>query len=194
MNANKISALLDGSHMIRSRSLFRSKSLSLLIGNQCVFLGSQLFALYWLYFNKGLIFWSMCTYISIYLFQIYKMPWPARRLQELVLFKRLFCSIQELLVLKSTDFKASVVIRLRPSMIAVSISFCSCFPLFGIELAYSHNLLFRLFLGLMSIHPVFVLINLCRSKVLYIHSFYYEYSYLSIFGKQSTNANGHHLL
>ena len=165
------------------RSLFRSKSLSLLIAKQLT--------LYWLYFNKGLIFWSICTYISIYLFHIYKMP---RRLLELVFFKRLFCRIQELLVLKSVDLKGKIAIRLRPSMIGVSISFCSCCALFGIELAYSHNLFFRLFFGLMSINPVFLFINLCLTKVLYIDSFYYEYSYFSIFGKQSTNANGHHLL
>ena len=64
----------------------------------------------------------------------------------------------------------------------------------GIQLAYSHNLLFRLFVGLMSTNPVFLLINLSQTKVLYIDSFYYEYSYLSIFGKESTNPNGHHLL
>ena len=134
----------------------------------------------------------------MYLFHIYKMPSPRieLRLQELVLFKRLFSSIQELLVLTgpSVDFKACVLIRLGPSIIGLHISFCSCFPLFPIELAYSHNLLFRLFWGLMSINPVFLLINLAQTKVVYIHSFYYEYSYLSIFGKQSTNANGHHFL
>ena len=48
--------------------------------------------------------------------------------------------------------------------------------LFGIELAYSHNVLFRLFLGLMEINPVFLLISLCISLVLGINSFYYEYS------------------
>ena len=51
--------------------------------------------------------------------------------------------------------------------------------LFGIELAYSHNVLFRLFVGLMEINPVFLLISLCISLVLGILSFYYEYSYFS---------------
>ena len=49
---------------------------------------------------------------------------------------------------------------------------------FAIELAYSHNVLFRLFVGLMEINPVFLLISLCISLVLGILSFYYEYSYL----------------
>ena len=146
-------------------------------------------SVYWIYFSKGLILWSICTYISIYLFQIYKIASAGLRLQEFYCCKALFCRIKSLF-----RFKASVVIRLGPSMIAVSISFCSCFGLFGMELAYSHNLLFRLFFGLMSINPVFLFINLCQTKVVYIDSFYYEYSYLSIFGKQSTNANGHHLL
>lgn len=57
--------------------------------------------------------------------------------------------------------------------------------LFGIEieLAYSHNLLLRLFLGLMGMNPVFILISLCMSLVFGISSFYYEYSCLSILGK-----------
>jgi hypothetical protein len=38
-----------------------------------------------------------------------------------------------------------------------------------IELAYSHNVLFRLFLGLMEINPVFLLISLCISLVLGIN-------------------------
>lgn len=171
--------------MITSRSLFRSKSLSLFIAKQLT--------QYFLYFKNALIYWSISTNISIYLFHINKMPKPGFRLQELVFLKRLFCRIRYLLV-PVLYLSGRVVIRLGPSMIGVSICFCSCFPLFGIELAYSHNLLFRLFFGLMSINPVFQFINLCQTKVVYIHSFYYEYSYLSIFGKQSTNANGHHLL
>ena len=58
--------------------------------------------------------------------------------------------------------------------------------LLRIELAaYSHNLLFRLFVPLMEINPVFLLMSLCMgtSMLLAIQSFYYEYSYLSIFAK-----------
>ena len=65
-------------------------------------------------------------------------------------------------------------IKLAPS--SAGISFMT--QLFGIELAYSHNVLFRLFVGLMEINPVFLLISLCISLVLGILSFYYEYSYL----------------
>ena len=92
-----------------------------------------------------------------------------------------------------SSYGSHVVIRLAPSIIQLAISI-SYKALFGIELAYSHNLLFRLFVGLMSANPVFLLINLSQTKVLYIDSFYYEYSYLSIFSKESTNPNGHHLL
>lgn len=65
-------------------------------------------------------------------------------------------------------------IKLAPS--SAGISFMT--QLFGIELAYSHNVLFRLFVGLMEINPVFLLISLCISLVLGILSFYYEYSYV----------------
>ena len=72
-------------------------------------------------------------------------------------------------------------IKLAPS--SAGISFMT--QLFGIELAYSHNVLFRLFVGLMEINPVFLLMSLCMgtSILLAISSFYYEYSYLSIFAK-----------
>ena len=59
--------------------------------------------------------------------------------------------------------------------------------LFGIGVGgYSHNLLFRLFVPLMEINAVFLLISLSMkisSLLLQINSFYYEYSYLSIFAK-----------
>ena len=170
--------------MITCRSLFRSKSLSVLIGKQ--------FGVYWLYFNKGLILFWWSTYIGMYLFHIYKMCKVS--LSQLVLFKRLFCTIQQLLVLKSAPVLGSVLIYATFHSIYIRCLNCSSFGLFPIELAYSHNLLFRLFFGLMSINAVFVLINLARRKVVYIDSFYYEYSYLSIFSKESTNPNGHHLL
>jgi hypothetical protein len=46
-----------------------------------------------------------------------------------------------------------VCIKLAPS--SAGISFTT--KLFGIELAYSHSVLFRLFYGLMGINPVFLL-------------------------------------
>ena len=70
--------------------------------------------------------------------------------------------------------KQWLCIKLAPS--SAGISFMT--QLFGIELAYSHNVLFRLFVGLIPINPVFLLISLCISLVLGILSFYYEYSYL----------------
>jgi len=155
--------------------IFRSKSLSLLIGSA--------FICWSLYFNKGLIFFKM------------SMPQQLSFSHLLIYFMPHLLSLIELL--KSPEsYRSHVVIRLAPSIIqlAISISLTTSKALFGIELAYSHNLLFRLFVGLMSTNPVFLLINLSQTKVLYIDSFYYEYSYLSIFGKESTNPNGHHLL
>ena len=127
--------------------LFRSKSLSLLIGSA--------FICWSLYFNKGLIFFkkmsmSMPQQLSFSHLLIYFMP-------HLFLF-----------------LASHVVIRLAPSIIqlAISISLTTSKALFGIELAYSHNVLFRLFVGLMEINPVFLLISLCISLVLGILSFY----------------------
>ena len=76
----------------------------------------------------------------------------------------------------------SLWIKLGRSSIIVS----ALLRLFRIELAaYSHNLLFRLFVPLMEINPLFLLMTLCigQSILLAINSFYYEYSYLSIFAK-----------
>ena len=155
--------------------IFRSKSLSLLIGSAFICCS--------LYFNKGLIFFKMSIpqELSFSHLLIYFMP-------HLFLFLAPHGSRE--------SYRSHVVIRLPPSIIqlAISISLTTSKALFGIQLAYSHNLLFRLFVGLMSTNPVFLLINLSQTKVLYIDSFYYEYSYLSIFGKESTNLHGHHLL
>ena len=121
-------------------------------------IGKQLYVL-WLYFNKALIFFKICTYISMYLFHID------------LLFHGGIAQFKELV------YQQWLCIKLAPS--SAGISFMT--QLFGIELAYSHNVLFRLFVGLMEINPVFLLISLCISLVLGILSFYYEYSYLSIF-------------
>ena len=81
---------------------------------------------------------------------------------------------QFLSIFKELVYQQWLCIKLAPS--SAGISFMT--QLFGIELAYSHNVLFRLFVGLMEINPVFLLISLCISLVLGILSFYYEYSYL----------------
>ena len=148
----------------------RYKSLSLKIGKEFYVLS--------LYLKKGLIFFKMSTYISIYLFQILVHIGLTPVFQE---FKGLFCRMKELL----PQFKEEVYsykslwIKLAPSSI---ISFNE--TLFRIELPpYEHNVLFRLFVRLIEINPVFLLSSLCisTSLVLGINSFYYEYSYLSIF-------------
>ena len=123
-------------------------------------LSSQLYvlSLIWLYFNKALIFFKICTYISMYLFHI-----------DLLVHIGDIAQFQVKQV-----YQQWLCIKLAPS--SAGISFMT--QLFGIELAYSHNVLFRLFVGLMEINPVFLLISLCISLVLGILSFYYEYSYL----------------
>ena len=85
------------------------------------------------------------------------------------------CSMKELFAqFKELVYSSPHCIKLAPS--SAGISFMT--QLFGIELAYSHNVLFRLFVGLMEINPVFLLISLCISLVLGILSFYYAYSSL----------------
>ena len=133
-----------------------------------------------LYFDKGLIFFKMSVDISIYLFQILVDIGLTLVFQE---FRGLFCRMKELLgSLSSSSLSYKCLwIKLAPSSI---ISFNS--RLFRIELPpYSHNIFFRLFVPLIEINPVFLLSSLCisTSLVLGISSFYYEYSYLSIFAK-----------
>ena len=140
--------------MLVIRSLFRSKPLSPpyygLVHTHC------------LYMNKGLIFFRMCTYISMYLFHIGLMPSSYRLLHPLLLYKGSILRIQEILPLLVRNLR---VIRLAPSIYSVfGPPSPSIDPLFRIELPYSHNLLFRLFFGLMSINPVLLLINLCQTK------------------------------
>ena len=120
-------------------------------------------SLIWLYFNKALIFLKICTYlkdISMYLFHIDLLV----RISNIAQFQ-----VKQV-------YQQWLCIKLAPS--SAGISFIWKTQLFGIELAYTHNVLFRLFIGLMEINPVFLLISLCISLVLGISSFYYEYSYV----------------
>ena len=123
----------------------------------------------------------MSTYISIYLFHILV---HIALTEVWVRFKGLFCRIQELFA----QF-GGLVYSYKSLWIKLGRSSIMTFTprLFRIELAaYSHNLLFRLFVPLMEINPVFLLISLSMkisSLLLQINSFYYEYSYLSIFAK-----------
>jgi hypothetical protein len=90
--------------------------------------------------------------------------------QVLEEFSWLFCTMKPLF---KADYKW---LWIKYSHLTIGISFMMSALLFGIELAYSHNVLFRLFIGLMEINPLFLLISLCISLVLGINSFYYEYS------------------
>lgn len=130
-------------------------------------IGKQLYVL-WLYFNFGFIFLLMCTYISMYLFHILVHIALRQVLEE---FSWLFPTMKPF-------FQHSYKwLWIKYSQLTIGISFMMSALLFGIELAYSHNLLFRLFLGLMEINPIFLPMSLCISLVLGINSFYYEYSF-----------------
>ena len=150
------------------------KSLSLKIGKE-----SQLIQLY---FKKALIFiFKICTYISIYLF--HDLVHCALR-EVFEGFRGLFSRIKEfqLPYKESRRTYKCLSIKLAESSI---ITFNERLFRIGVT-GYSHNLLFRLFVPLMEINPVFLLISLSMkisSLLLQINSFYYEYSYLSIFAK-----------
>ena len=137
----------------------------------------------WLYFNKALIFFSMCTYISMYLFHIHVHIGLRQVFTQYVTnqvytthysMKELFAQFKELVYYLA--YSQWLCIKLAPSSIGISFMM----RLFGIELALSaHNVLFRLFVGLISINPLFLLISVCISLVLDMAlSFKASYSYL----------------
>jgi hypothetical protein len=161
---------------IKGNCICRYKSLSLSRG----FKNSVL----WLYFNKALIFFSMCTYISMYLFHINihiglqqvltQFKVQARYISLHYSMKELFAQFKEPHYYLA--YSQWLCIKLAPVFLGISFSM----RLFGIELAlFSHLVLFRLFVGLISINPVFLLISVCISLVLYMAlSFKASYSYL----------------
>ena len=149
----------------------RYKSLSLKIGSE--FYVQQLLG------NQRIF--KICTYISIYLFHILVHIALKASIKE---FDGLFCRMKELLAQKGGLYYSSKCLWIKLGRSSI-MSLASA-QLFLISLAaYSHNLLFRLFVPLMEINPVFLLMSLCMgtSILLAISSFYYEYSYLSIFAK-----------
>ena len=133
----------------------------------------------WLYFGKALVFFKICTVISVYLFRTLVHIGLRRVGVLLTPMLELFAQFKE--PVYSTLVEEWLCIKLAPS--SAGISFTT--QLFGIELAYSHNVLFRLFVGLMGMNPVFLLISLCMSLVFGISSFYYEYSCWSNLSKWS---------
>jgi len=150
---------------IKGNCICRYKSLSLSRG----FKNSVL----WLYFNKALIFFSMCTYISMYLFHINihiglqqvltQFKVQARYISLHYSMKELFAQFKEPHYYLA--YSQWLCIKLAPVFLGISFSM----RLFGIELAlFSHLVLFRLFVGLISINPVFLLISVCISLVLYM--------------------------
>lgn len=138
----------------------------------------------WLYFGKALVFFSMCTCISVYLFRtnihiglqrvLTQFKVQARYISLHYSMKGLFAQFKEPHYYLA--YSQWSCIKLAPVFLGISFSM----RLFGIELAlFSHLVLFRLFVGLISINPVFLLISVCMSLVFYMAlSFKASYSYL----------------
>jgi len=97
-------------------------------------------------------------------------------LNLLVKFKRLFCCMTRLYIVGMlSNYEKALCVKLSPKKVGVGIEKVVS-QMYQIELAYVHVLVFRLFVGLMSVNPIFLLISVCVSKVLVLCTFYYEYS------------------
>ncbi len=105
----------------------------------------------WFYFNSStfkilLMCTSICTSLSMYLFHILVHLGFRQVLEEL---SWLFSTMKPLFALKFSSYKW---LWIKYSHLRIGIS--SPNPLlFVLSLAYSHNVLFRLFLGFMEINP-----------------------------------------
>ena len=129
-----------------------------------------------LYLTEAFILFKMCICISCYLFQI--SVWHGLRFIQgglhglFLCMKQLFAQFKEELCYTKKWYSINL-----GGYSPIRISFMMII-LFGISLAYSHLVLFRLFVGLHKINPVFLLISHQLAAVLGINSFYYEYSLL----------------
>ena len=137
------------------KRLCRSKSLSLFIG--------YLFCTLQFYFYKA--FKILLIQLSMYLFHM--------------LVHICFLLISWLSnTLRKLNTSGSKWLFIKYSHLSIGITEHQL--LFLLELAYSHLVVFRLFLGFMDINPVFLFISLCIYLVLGINSFYYEYSIFAL--------------
>ena len=109
------------------------------------------FMVYWIYFQKGFILFSMpnCGYIMLFRSVI-----SVYLLDLLVKFKRLFCCMIWLYTvgLLST-YERALCVKLSPQKVGVGIEQVLR-QMYQIELAYVHILVFRLFVGIMLVNPV----------------------------------------
>ena len=131
-------------------------------------IGKELYVLC-LYFKKKWVIFYMCTLISMYLFHI--LVHIGLR-QVSLCIGWLFSRMKGLFACSNYTYKW---LWIKYCNVRIGASVGTLYR-FAIELAYSHNVLCRLFLGFMQINAVFVLMSLCISLVLGINSFYYEYS------------------
>ena len=109
-----------------------------------------IFKVLWLYLNQSFIFLKMLTSISMYLFHIsvhigFRMV--RTQFKVYVKFKRMKEFNESQLKVELRIY----CIKLAPSSIGLS----KQMRFFGISLAYSHSVSFRLLYGLMEINPVF---------------------------------------
>ena len=138
-------------------------------------LGKQFYVLS-LSFNELCSLFKMCMQISMYLSH-WLLHIGLRQLESI----RCSTSMKELfnnLYFNKSSTTSISWIKLAPS--SIGISFLTTTFRFG--LAYNHYVTLRLLVALISINPLFLLISLCFKKVLGINSFYYEFSWRSIFG------------
>ena len=110
-----------------------------------------------LYLTEAFILFKMCICISCYLFQI--SVWHGLRFIQgglhglFLCMKQLFAQFKEELCYTKKWYSINL-----GGYSPIRISFMMII-LFGISLAYSHLVLFRLFVGLHKINPVFLLIS-----------------------------------
>ena len=133
------------------------------------------YCIYWAHFQKGFILFSMSSYYKMLYHSVLNIGFA----KLLVKFKRVFCCTTQFYVADLlSKFEKYICIKLAPNKVGVSNRRVKQ-QVYQLELAYVHSLVFRLFVGLMSINPIFLLISVCISKVLVLNSFYYEYSGVS---------------
>lgn len=123
----------------------------------------------WFYFNLALTLFRICSYLSIYLFHIF----PSLALRQVFSeFSWLFSRVKAFFA-QAQDSLEDYWLWIKDSQLASDYGE----KFFALELAFSHSLFFRLFLGLISLNPVYLFISLSISLVLAMNSFSSEFNH-----------------
>ena len=96
------------------------------------------FMVYWLYFQKGLILFSVpnCGYMIL----LYRSSFSVYLLNLLVKFKRLFCCMTRLYIVGMlSNYEKALCVKLSPKKVGVGIEKVVS-QMYQIELAYVHVL------------------------------------------------------